>query len=265
MSLETLPYSTARSGADKIPVIHEPSLLATPQNMNRRSMFSFFFRAISLLVQRNFIFAIIIVNMPVVCYIYYKLNLVNYAWYNRRSAMHCRTPPEDMNKLIELSRDLHYSLVKLNITHWLAYGSLWGAIRYRNPLPWDTDVDIGVLQDDIKSMSVLKEELMKKEMHLQYSYWGGFYRVTRGSARADLMLFHSFNNRNGLMERVGIEAYVCFINYRKMHTFPSRLVQGPLPKMLFAGAVMPVPNGGLEIQKYHYPYDWWKESKPLGC
>ena len=39
----------------------------------------------------------------------------------------------------------------------------------------------------------------------------------------------------------------------------------PLPTMLFAGVPMPVPQEGLEIQKYHYPYDWWKESRPVGC
>lgn len=111
---------------------------------------------------------------------------------------------------------------------------------------------------------MLKDELLARGISLEYSAWGGFHRVTRGSARADLMLFHSFSP-NGLMERVGIEAYVFFVNYRKMHAFPSQLVAMPLPKVLFAGVLMPVPKGGLEIQKYHYPYDWWKESKPIGC
>lgn len=144
--------------------------------------------------------------------------------------------------------------------------SLWGALRYQNPLPWDTDLDVGVLKDEIihVSESKLKAELARKEMEIHYSYWGGFYRVTRGRARADLMVFHNFNY-NGFMERVGVESYVFFINYKTMHAFPSGLVLPPLPAMDFAGVAMPVPRGGLEMQKYHYPYDWWKETKPVGC
>lgn len=221
-----------------------------------------------LFIRRNFVLTLVLVNVPIVCYIYYKLNLVNYAWYNRshRSTLHCRTPTEDMKDLMELSRDLHFILDELNVTHWLAYGSLWGAIRYKNPLPWDNDVDLGVLRSDIKLLSKnkLRDELANKRITVRYHSWGGFYRVTRRKARADLMVFHNFSN-SGYMERVGLEAYLFFINYKKMHAFPTYLVQIPLPKMIFAGVAMPVPHGGLEMQKYQYPYDWWKESKPIGC
>lgn len=83
-----------------------------------------FCRYAKVLVQRNFVIILVIFNIPLLCYIYYKLNLLNYAWYNRshRFTLHCRTPPEDMDALMDLSRDLHFVLKKLNITHWLAYG-----------------------------------------------------------------------------------------------------------------------------------------------
>lgn len=28
---------------------------------------------------------------------------------------------------------------------------------------------------------------------------------------------------------------------------------------------MPVPREGIELQKYHYPNDWWLEIKPTDC
>ena len=127
-------------------------------------------------------------------------------------------------------------------------------------------MDLGVLRGDLDHLprSKLKLVLASKGMDIHYSSWGGFYRVTSRNARADLMIFDAFAD-NGYMERVGLESYIFFINYRKMHTFPSELIEKPLPTMMFAGIPMPVPQGGLEIQKYHYPYDWWKESKPIGC
>lgn len=128
-------------------------------------------------------------------------------------------------------------------------------------------MDLGVLRGDLEHLprGKLKLILASKGIHIHYSSWGGFYRVTSGNARADLMIFDTFDN-NGYMERVGWEAYLFFINYKKMHAFPAELIRKPLPAMKFANIPgMPVPHHGLEMQKFHYPYDWWKESKPIGC
>lgn len=143
---------------------------------------------------------------------------------------------------------------------------MWGALRYQAPLPWDTDVDLGVQRKDIERVpkNLFRYFFYSKNISIYYSTWGGYYRVTRNGARADLMLFDYFSN-NGYIERVGLESYIFYVNYKKMHAFPSRLVQKPLPMLPFAGRDMPVPRDGLEVQKYHYPYDWWKESKPIGC
>ncbi len=79
---------------------------------------------VKIVLRRNFILTLFLLNVPVLCYVYYKLNLLNYAWYNRahRSILHCHTAPEDMEALINLSKDLHNTLRVLNVTHWLAYG-----------------------------------------------------------------------------------------------------------------------------------------------
>lgn len=37
---------------------------------------------------------------------------------------------------------------KHDIDYWLDYGSLLGAIRYNNFIPWDSDIDIGMLSPD---------------------------------------------------------------------------------------------------------------------
>ena len=80
--------------------------------------------SVRIALRRNFILALFILNIPVICYVYYKLNLLNYAWYNRahRSSLHCHTTHEDMNALIHLANELHKTLQDLNVTHWLAYG-----------------------------------------------------------------------------------------------------------------------------------------------
>ncbi len=90
----------------------------------------------------------------------------------------------------------------------------------------------------------------------------GAYRVTRSTARGDIMLF---KNYSGVMKRVGIEAYVFFVNYNTYHNFPARLLEPPLSANEFCGVNFSVPNNRIEIQKYHYPDDWWLERKPKSC
>ena len=87
-------------------------------------MRNFFRLRVKTTLRRNFILALFLFNIPVICYVYYKLNLLNYAWYNtaHRSVLHCHTETKDMEALIALSKDLHDALKALNVTHWLAYG-----------------------------------------------------------------------------------------------------------------------------------------------
>ena len=105
-------------------------------------------------------------------------------------------------------------------------------------------------------------QFRSKGIEIFYRPWFGAYRITRRKARGDLMIFR---NTSGTMNRVGIESYVFYVNYQKHHIFPSRLIEGPLPRVKFCGVEMHAPRGGLEFQKYHYRDDWWLEKKPLGC
>jgi hypothetical protein len=50
-----------------------------------------------------------------------------------------------------------------------------------------------------------------------------------------------------------------------LECFPPRLIAPPLPVKEFGGFVFPVPREGIEIQKYHYPDNWWKEVLPKNC
>ena len=143
---------------------------------------------------------------------------------------------------------------------------MWGALRNKKPLAWDNDFDIGLIYSELKSSEkeqALYNELKKKNINVYYRYWFGTYRVTRDTARGDLMIYRRnwFDN----CVRLGTESWVFFMNYRKYHTFPCRLVEKPLPSLLFGNVNYTVPREGIEIQKHFYPEDWNVESKPTGC
>lgn len=53
-----------------------------------------------------------------------------------------------------------------NITCFLAFGTLLGAVRYGDYIPWDDDVDVMLLREDYDRLAELTEEIESDEWHL---------------------------------------------------------------------------------------------------
>ncbi|KAJ7354837.1 hypothetical protein OS493_029843 [Desmophyllum pertusum] len=80
--------------------------------------------------------------------------------------------------------------------------------------------------------------------------------------QVDLVAYYNYS---GWMKRAGLETWVLALNYNRYQSFPARFVEQPLPQTRFGSFKMPVPREGIEIQRYLYPDDWWKEVKPVTC
>ena len=144
------------------------------------------------------------------------------------------------------------------------YYSLFGAYRYRNPLPWDTDVDFFVRSEEIDNIdqNEFMSHFKQKHFDIFYSYRSGAYKISRDGADGDLYLFRNYS---GTMKRIGLESYYFYFNYQMFHQFPADRIEGPLENVEFCGVQMKAPKGGLEFQKYFYGNDWHLEKKPQGC
>ena len=58
-----------------------------------------------------------------VCFvIYYMLNDRSWSWYTSAKKAICKTPEDEMNDLIELTKDAHIVLDLFNLTHFPVYG-----------------------------------------------------------------------------------------------------------------------------------------------
>ncbi|XP_014246966.1 uncharacterized protein LOC106665218 isoform X1 [Cimex lectularius] len=174
--------------------------------------------------------------------------------------------------LHNLAGRAHSVLLSVGLTHFLCYGSLWGQLRLSKSLPWEADVEFCLLNEEIitKDEVYFARTFRNKEMQIDYDSTEGVYSVTDSKlpgAKVQLIVFEKDPMIN-MLRRVGWKRRVLppdCESLRSLNCFPPRLAEPPLPKKEFGGYIMPVPREGIEIQKYHYPTNWWKEILPKNC
>jgi len=84
---------------------------------------------------------------------------------------------------------------KHNISYWLDYGTLLGAVRHQGFIPWDDDLDICVLRKDYKRLrKVLIAELPKQYLFLDWKNDAYFFdpcgRIKDTQTRYSYSLFY---------------------------------------------------------------------------
>ncbi|XP_059471955.1 uncharacterized protein LOC132194596 [Neocloeon triangulifer] len=200
-------------------------------------------------------------------------------------AQNCQNSEEFQDALHKLAKDTHDLLTGLGLTHALCYGALWGQIRMSRTLPWENDVEFCVLNEELmqKDEASIFSTFRRKQLQLSYDSVDGIYTVTNVAveptsdlARAvvKLIVFEEDSKTarvpgsKGMLRRVGWKRRVMPPDCEGiaiLECFPPNLVTPPLPERNFGGFFMPVPREGVEIQKYHYIDNWWKEVIPKNC
>ena len=180
----------------------------------------------------------------------------------------CVNTKEETQQLVSLTFQTHQLLDEMGIEHWLMYGSIFGARRIQGPLPWDNDADIA-FDGNGRFAEITFDEFFARfraaglNLRNKWTQSGSFV-VSRDGSPLTVDLF-AYYDHGGMMKRTGLESWLFAVNYRIYHTFPTWLVENPLPKTRFGFFNVSIPRGGDEILKYLYRYNWWKEVKPKGC
>ena len=178
----------------------------------------------------------------------------------------CHRTPEHLRRLVKFAEDVTMVMDKLNMTSFLLYGSLWGVYRFHGPLPWDHDIDLGVIGDDnfYAMKDTLVEELVKIGFYVRDDWSTASYKVLPANQTGHLGII-IFIDYYGTMKRPGLEPWLFSLYYRIYHSFPAWMAETPLPKAKFAGYNAWVPRGGREILKHLYPFTWRDVYLPVTC
>jgi phosphorylcholine metabolism protein LicD len=73
---------------------------------------------------------------------------------------------EDLEMTRYLMKELVELLDKNDITYWIIGGTLLGAVRHSDMVPWDDDIDIGIFESDLDKLLELNKVLKKKNMEI---------------------------------------------------------------------------------------------------
>lgn len=151
------------------------------------------------------------------------------------------TPPCCLENLRQTARYVFGILEKCNVRYWLEGGSLLGAIRNGDIIPWDYDVDIGIYKDDIVKCEWLKNSLQQSIVDTQGFLWekareGDFIRVQFSQSNHLHVDIFPFYSKNGTMTKD-----TWFADHKQDMEFPEYFLK-PLHKIKFVGMVTYSPN-----------------------
>ncbi len=65
--------------------------------------------------------------------------------------------------LLDIASQIHKILAEAGISYYMLGGTMLGAVRHKGFIPWDDDMDLGIMREDFeKAIVVLKEKLPRR-------------------------------------------------------------------------------------------------------
>jgi len=173
-------------------------------------------------------------------------------WTSGPDYMRPRCCTEHLKELLFFTED---ALTRHGITHWLDYGSLLGAVRGGEFIPWDSDVDFGILQGDAELVHALESEIARAG-HCLDTRDPFVWRVSYSPSNTQHVDIYPWWQENGLLK---MRWRVCS---NERWAFPRRFLDDAQPVRLY-GKPFPAPAPVREfLAKYRYGPEFETPRRP---
>ncbi|XVN43294.1 MAG: LicD family protein [Candidatus Rickettsia vulgarisii] len=138
-----------------------------------------------------------VIGISIIIFAIYRayVDLYNHKWryvdLTDKQISRYSIPPEKALNLYQIMKDTHEILTKHNASYWLEGGTLLGATRHKGIIPFDDDLDIGILhQDEIKLQEAF-DDFKKLGYRIRY---GKFYSICNKGC-VDIFVFHQIDDK----------------------------------------------------------------------
>ncbi len=164
--------------------------------------------------------------------------------------------------LLELIGFAHELLTEHGILHWLEYGTLLGAVRDGELIPWDWDADFGILARDADAVLTLRDEIEAAGHHVclgdPASIRLHYSEVNR--LGLDLWMWHE---RGDLLDSVEDDPLVLWPGMHDRASFPAAFVE-QLADVELHGTWLPAPSPvEVLLAEHRYGPDWRTPVRPI--
>lgn len=160
--------------------------------------------------------------------------------------------------------DVHQILVNNNITYWADGGTLLGSVRHGGIIPWDDDIDIGILSKDIRKFLKLKKQFKKCGYSICERFFGykifctnrkkikiDDHEVCYSFPFIDVLLYRQFSNGTYRLSRKDAREEWPKEVWKKQDLFP-------ITSYKFGSYEILGPNNYLNYFNKYYGKDWNK-------
>lgn len=161
------------------------------------------------------------------------------------------TPPCCLQALRITVHHVFKILKEQDVRFWLEGGSLLGAARNGDIIPWDYDVDIGIYSDDIVKSTQLVSCQSEAHEDDEGFVWerateGEFFRVQYSQSNHLHVDIFPFRSVNGTMTK-----NTWFKTHRQDREFPEAFLK-PFGSIHFVGIEAPVPNNVRKFLEFKF-------------
>jgi phosphorylcholine metabolism protein LicD len=170
--------------------------------------------------------------------------------------------------MTNMLREFNRICRKHNLKYWCIGGTLIGALRHNGWVPWDGDVDIGMLKEDyIKLNDLLKNEL-PKDMWFQDKNNDKYYKSDIGKIRDLNSCYIEYTNNGGIQWHNGLQIDIFVFKHEK-NMLITNFTLGDVENMKY-NMIFPLKEAMFEDLKVYIPnkykeycIKYWGEFPPL--
>lgn len=209
---------------------------------------------------------------------FFSISIYLYFYTEKAAKQRCNFPAAYHEELLKMAHETRLILKGQKISHFLCYESLWAALRRQKLFPWSSKIIFCILNEDLNKIdeNYLIRSFRLKGYALNYDNSEGMYTLQseKYKGHVEIVVFevakpmpgHNLDPLKGnQLRRIGWKRRLLPPESDGLDSFPEALIQQPLPLGTLDKFQFPVPREQIEIQKYHYRDNWWKEVRPEGC